>query len=169
MKSLTPEEVAWLAGLLEGEGCFFRHKTGKRGQYGGAIKVCMTDKDVIEHAARLMNVTPHFIPGMRSLIQKSPQWYAYAGGQKARHSMELILPFMGERRGTRIRSLLAMMNWGFPLSQGSLCRHFNVDQIREIRQRAERGDRISHIADNLGVAWASIQKIVQRETYKWVV
>jgi len=50
-------ELGWVAGILEGEGCFFvtTRKTAKYGPYVYArVTVCMTDRDIIE---RLQHVT----------------------------------------------------------------------------------------------------------------
>jgi hypothetical protein len=50
-------ELGWVAGLLEGEGCFFVNTSGTP-QYGpyayARVAVCMTDRDVLE---RLQEVT----------------------------------------------------------------------------------------------------------------
>ena len=48
---MTVAELAWVAGLIEGEGCFFvtERKTEKYGPYRYArVTVCMTDRDILE-------------------------------------------------------------------------------------------------------------------------
>jgi hypothetical protein len=49
-ETLSKVDIAWLAGLLEGEGSFMR---GKRKDAPG-ISLAMTDRDVVERAAKLL-------------------------------------------------------------------------------------------------------------------
>lgn len=48
---MNTKDIYWLAGLLEGEGCF-----GLSGSKGGSARISlnMTDKDIVERAASLL-------------------------------------------------------------------------------------------------------------------
>jgi hypothetical protein len=62
IESLSDVEIAWMAGLLEGEGSFGLDKRSKQ-RYenstsppGPYVKISMTDEDVIEKMAKLVNI-----------------------------------------------------------------------------------------------------------------
>lgn len=97
-------DIAWLAGLLEGEGCFYLN----RGRYPG-IRLQMSDQDVVERAAVML--------GGRARLQdppsrqgRLPSWVVTKGGPDALAVMRLIRPYMGIRRGARIDELLEVFN-----------------------------------------------------------
>ena len=103
---MTPrEEIIWLSALLEGEGTFVLMQCGQDRKYFTVkIGVQMCDRDVIEHAARLIGGIVHTCNpkgGYRPIHSTSIY------GEKARWVMRQILPYMGERRSAKIRELLA--------------------------------------------------------------
>ena len=99
---MTEIELSWLAGLLEGEGCFSHRKD--RGV--PVVEVKMTDLDVINRVAQLMGRTVTPIPAGREGYQ--PQYRARIQGEPARELMRLLKPYMGQRRAARIEELLAV-------------------------------------------------------------
>ena len=116
MPNLTEVETAWLAGLLEGEGCFTtrRNKTtrwsnGDPKRYPRII-VAMTDKDVVARAAELMGSYEPKI-GRRLPPQQDMWWTELGKGADVLDLMEQILTFMGERRSKRIQELMEMMSY----------------------------------------------------------
>lgn len=104
---MEPLELAWLAGLLEGEGSFFTERVGGVNRYV-VMEVTMTDQDVIERAAALMGVKAAFrhAPSKQAAGHKAT-WRARLRGQRARTLMEELLPFMGDRRSAKITELLS--------------------------------------------------------------
>ena len=109
---MTNEEIAWLAGWLEGEGTFyFTDYMRKRTTPKLVIQVFSTDRDVIEKAAKLVdghiyNVVPRQHPdGWNS----APGWRLSLERKPAYDLMKQILPFMGIRRSEQIRK--AMESW----------------------------------------------------------
>lgn len=87
-------QVAWLAGLLEGEGSFI-----KRGN-SIAISLQMTDLDIVERVAALTNSKVHEIAPVKEHHKKS---YALRiDGARAAYYMEQVLPYMGARRTQKI-------------------------------------------------------------------
>ncbi len=99
MVSATNSEVAWLAGLLEGEGSFFLQR-----RRSPCIRLQMVDKDVVVRAAALMGVGTRFVPRRRP--NWSDQWKAAVQGHPALTVMAAVRPFMGNRRGADIDRLL---------------------------------------------------------------
>lgn len=96
------EKTIWLAGLLEGEGCFTT--TGAKKSYV-AVYLVSTDKDVVETASEIMDCKVQTLKRISSVSRK-PQYRAVVQGDKARKIMRNVLPFMGHRRTVRITELL---------------------------------------------------------------
>jgi len=96
---LNEIETAWLAGLLEGEGCF-----AANGKHGIKIMLQMTDKDVVEKAAKLLEVNLSGFQDERP--HRKATWRFQLCGDRAVQVMEILLPFMGERRTVKIKRLL---------------------------------------------------------------
>lgn len=98
---MTEIELAWLAGLLEGEGCF----SYRRDRDIPVVEVKMTDLDVINRVAMLVGRTVTPIPPASDRHQ--PQYRVRTQGDPARELMRALLPHMGRRRSARIEELLA--------------------------------------------------------------
>ncbi len=98
-------DLAWVAGLLEGEGCF-TWKSKNRAQRSGLAVTChMTDADVLRRLHRIVGGTFHgpYTNGPRGRL---PRFFWRIGGLAARQLMELLLPWMGKRRAARIEELI---------------------------------------------------------------
>lgn len=107
---MSEADIAWIAGLFEGEACFDCH-TNPSGKKYPRIRIEMNDRDVIER--------------VKSLIPKSGE-VCSREGKKAQHSktytlricsresveetLNLIYPYMGERRKKRIEELLDILS-----------------------------------------------------------
>lgn len=108
---ISEADLAWLAGLLEGEGTFFMQKGHKNGvcyQYP-IIVVSMTDEDVIDRVAYLFGTSSHkesqrYYADLG--VSRKPSWRASAAGTRAVSLMQSLLPWMGKRRGEKIKELL---------------------------------------------------------------
>jgi hypothetical protein len=108
---MTELELMWVAGLLEGEGCFRLHRdvqrwNGRKYVYLRPRVVCaMTDKDVIE---RLKATTQM---GRISLGRKTaPGYKTYWAWTVSRDGdalqlMRSVYPQMGERRRSKIEEI----------------------------------------------------------------
>lgn len=104
--AITVREIAWLAGLLEGEGSF-----GFSGSKGSIrLNLAMSDKDVVQRAADLMKAK--VMERQPKVLRKdgSPKKKMYTVSlysNKAAAWMMTIYVFMGERRKARIEASLA--------------------------------------------------------------
>ena len=109
---MNKEETAWLAGLLEGEGCFISYKTGKNKNPSIRIKVKMTDKDVIEKANKIMPQSTWTSKGRKvytiHIRGYKTQYEASRTGAVALEIMQAILPHMGTRRSAKIEQLIKL-------------------------------------------------------------
>jgi hypothetical protein len=99
IREMSPEEVAWLAGILEGEGSFI--STGYC-----SIQVTMTDRDI---SARIVEVT-----GVGRVHERRPQksnhrpsqLWTVAQHEQIRQLLGAVLPWLGERRSEAALCLL---------------------------------------------------------------
>ena len=99
-------EVAWLAGIIEGEGAIGVHKTykirgGERRQYRyPQIRVRMTDEDIVQRCA---DITAPMGGGMYGPVagwkpHYKSVWQWTITGAPARQVLTLVLPYLGLRR-----------------------------------------------------------------------
>ena len=103
----TNESLAWLAGLLEGEATFTWQNSD--GKYGWpVIDLSMTDEDVVKRAADAMGGKAAVWKFTRKdEPNRKPMYRCRLVGWRAAGVMAAILPFMGQRRSSRIQELLA--------------------------------------------------------------
>lgn len=97
-------EIAWLAGLLEGEGSFLMIRSSKVYRYP-QIVVNMTDRDVIVRVAGLFGGSVYDIP--RYVEGRKLSYRAQITGSGAAQWMMDLYPWLGERRRSRIDKVLA--------------------------------------------------------------
>ena len=90
--------LAWLAGLLEGEGSFQSNKNTR-------LSLEMTDEDVVKRAADLCKAE---LRGPRRPANKSwsATWSFYLYGQRALDVAETVRPLMGIRRCGQIDRMI---------------------------------------------------------------
>lgn len=98
---LTSKDIAWIAGLLEGEGSFLVANKSI------CVMCQMTDKDIIERLASYF-VCPVGGPdkdGRNNGIRKQA-WRIRFYGSRAASWMMTLYPLMGERRKKQIEKCL---------------------------------------------------------------
>ena len=95
-------ELTWLAGLIEGEGCFTVNRSGTR-VYPRLI-VHMTDFDTIRRAAQLMGV-PETLLKIRRPHGHQPTLGFELSGRIAMRWAMVLYPWLGDRRRTKIAEL----------------------------------------------------------------
>ncbi len=94
---LEIKDISWLAGLIEGEGSFLTCNTSP------CISLQMTDKDIIERAARLLGVT---VRGPYVYGSNKPTWTCRVYGQRAAGWIMTLWTFMGTRRREKMLEVL---------------------------------------------------------------
>lgn len=115
---------AWVAGILEGEGCFYAHK--RRTKLYPRVTINMSDKDVLERFAKYVG----FGNVYGDTRKDKPSHWRYmwrwdVSGPKAALLMYEVFPLMCERRQCKIQEVLL----GYGLS------------LEEIRERDRENDR----------------------------
>lgn len=93
---MTPEQAAWLAGLLDGEGCFDAPRGNPR------IRVKMSDLDVVLRAADLMGARTH----AEIVYGRKPLLVAQITGAPAVNVLRAVLPHLGARRTQRATEII---------------------------------------------------------------
>lgn len=100
------ENIAWLAGLIEGEAWIGTH-TSSRGRKQLRVEIAMTDRDVLERAQEIAggSLTERKSPSLTKPNKKPMyrlSWYT----AQAERLLLAIRPYMGERRRQRIDDVL---------------------------------------------------------------
>lgn len=105
MNDLTGEQIAWLAGVYEGEGsCSIRGRSVR-------IEIVMTDRDIITRINELCKGGTVRGPITRDPSHK-PTYHWGIGGINAVKFLEAVMPWLGKRR--RARAASALEAWNSP-------------------------------------------------------
>ena len=105
------KHVRWLAGLLEGEGCFnYRYDRDQP-----RVTLEMTDRDVVQRVARMFgaNVSrrrPRRTMGTGTFTVgwTKESFQTAIHGDRAIDLMKIVKPFMGTRRRAKISEILRL-------------------------------------------------------------
>lgn len=95
---LAREDAAWLAGLLDGEGCFDAPRNNPR------VRVKMSDLDVVLRAADLMDAKTYMDTPTNPAHK--PCMVAQITGDRAASIMRAVLPWLGARRSQKATDLI---------------------------------------------------------------
>lgn len=102
---MSPAELHWLAGWLEGEGSFLAPPPSDRGR--PRISGITRDRDVGGEAGRLLRVKPCYENSERIRTHGwSPTWRILTRGKPAASMMHTLAPLMGNRRRKQIAAAL---------------------------------------------------------------
>lgn len=101
-QGMKVRDILWLAGLLEGEGCF--NLNGSK-EGSARIHLCMTDRDVVERAAVLLGTD---VKMYKHALNRKQPFQCSIYGAKAAAWMMTLYTLMGSRRKARIREVLAV-------------------------------------------------------------
>lgn len=97
---LKPTQLMWLAGLIEGDGCFLQRKDC----FSPRVFVAMVDKDTVERFAAPFKVNVRHVPSRKENWQ--PYFVAQVGSAAALALCKTLYPHMGKRRQHRIDEML---------------------------------------------------------------
>lgn len=103
---IDTKDIVWLAGLIEGEGCFQSSRTGNHAtSRTPTIDIQMTDKDVIEHAASILGANPRK-PYRHKQGNHKLVYSVVVCGTRAISWMMTLYTLMGERRQAKIKEII---------------------------------------------------------------
>lgn len=184
----TRENLAWVAGLFEGEGWMGWRRSASKGPHL-ELRLGMTDEDIIKRLATTLAVGNVFGPNRKFAPdgrEIKPNWVFYASGKIAYAIAVAILPQLGVRRTQQVRT--AIQSW---LDTPERRRHLTADQVRAIRAELAMidpnqkrsgprgkgngrgsgpplGTTMASIGRKYGVPTSSIRKIRDGDTYRFV-
>lgn len=91
--------IAWAAGLIEGEGCFTLHSDGKAPYF----LMDMTDKDVLENFQKVFPNTNLRGPYLHKNKPKhKPRYRIDAYNNACKEIMQAVFPYLGLRRKAKV-------------------------------------------------------------------
>jgi hypothetical protein len=146
--TMTAEEIQWLAGLLDGEGCWYAD--GRPGRLGCSprLELHMSDLDVVTRAAALAggNVLPYHVRYNKATGRK-PTWCVRVPAKNIPTVTLAVSPWLSDRRRAKCTELglpIAPREpdtwaWFAGLVEGEGC--FDVSGIRSYRLRIGMTDR----------------------------
>ena len=92
-------DIAWLAGLLDGEGCLeYARSTGrnKRPQYTARFCISMYDQGAIEKAGYIMDADPKKVRGIHT--RGLTRWEVRSWGDKLESLLREMLPYLTTKK-----------------------------------------------------------------------
>jgi hypothetical protein len=95
-------QIAWAAGIFEGEGCITRNNMDDNQP---VLQLRMTDKDIVERFVDIMgygNIVIEHPPGDR----KTVYCWRIARKSEVRRCLDMMLPLLGERRAYKALNAL---------------------------------------------------------------
>ena len=138
MLDLTESQIAWIAGILEGEGYFgIDNRSKKRYENSKTpptpyIRLAMTDEDVVAKLSTLVD-KPYFIPNRKTVKDKTVYILHIGEREKVLFLLEKILPHMGKRRSERITECIShIQEWKSWVESGG--RVENAKRANQISQ-----------------------------------
>jgi hypothetical protein len=148
MIQIHDEELYWLAGLLEGEACFYPQTE----KYPVGLSIESTDEDIIERVCQLFN-TKYCQPSKRQNHHKQSYKTALRG-KDAIHVMKEILPIMGKRRSQKITECINSY-------QPKLIGILTPEEILEIKRLHSIGMKVKDISKLFPVTHWRIYQLVR--------
>ena len=166
----TRENLAWLAGIFEGEGSL--HWTSPQPQQasgrhpGGqslVLSIGMTDEDVLQSFHRIAGVGTIYGPYSPKPPSTKIKWTYRSQGAEAYALMVAMWHWLHCRRKENATS--AMRKWLGSHPKRALA----ADQVMEIRKAYASGSiTFAKLGDRYGVSASTIDNVVNGKTYKWV-
>lgn len=170
---MTVLDIAWLAGYLEGEGCFRIHSSlrDRPNALGSpSVKVDATDEDIIRRAASIMGVNRIYT--RQPKMPRKKVYTVEAHGQRALDIMTALLPYMGVRRSVAIKEVIriaALRPGGKPRGEANGQSKLSDAAVIEICQCAASGVKQVVLARRFGVSQALISLVVRGSIWRHVI
>jgi len=104
---LDPREIAWAAGLFEGEGSIGASRNRKKKTQTPLLQLSMTDGDTVQRFASILGLGRTYRPYDRGLNCKPSYTWRLTSFEKAQAVIAMFWPWLGVRRKKRALEILA--------------------------------------------------------------
>jgi len=160
---MTHSDLMWLAGFLEGEGCF-HIRNGK--SLSPVIRAVSTDRDVLLKTAILMG--SKLSEAKRKTVTGKTVYSTWLGGDASIALMQKLRPYMGCRRAAKIDEilLLAFSRQGVAFGERQGVAKLSNDAVEEIRSTKMSFGMQSKLARKFGVSQACIWYVIKGRSWK---
>lgn len=148
---MNSEELAWIAGWLEGEGSFITRGTTC------SVTASSTDLDVLERVRSLAGGRVHAITKRQAHWKDA--WVWTLSGTPAYELMTRLLPWLGSRRAARAQEVLAQRD-AYEAERASKTEALNAKRAR-MRELRATGMTHDQIARELGVHRTSVSHVLR--------
>lgn len=148
---ITKKDLIWLAGLIEGDGCFTSQKNRP------VLSLGLTDKDVLEKAANLLETSFYTAIGEKRGYK---DYYVFQiKSEKAISIMNALYPYMGERRKKKIDEV--KNKWDFHCSQTFTANKKASDIDIHILEEEYKYSSSRKLGVKYGVSFVTIQRLLR--------
>ena len=146
--TVSKSDLMWLAGLIEGDGCFHLTKSGRP-----IIFIEMTDKDVIDRVGNLWDSLVYVNKPEKSHYK--PSYRSSVFNNKAKAFMIALKPYMSSRRQSKIAEIIQTCNENYKPKRSINC----LETIEKIKLE-NKTISCRRLAPRYGVS---------HETIRWIV
>lgn len=139
MPEISEIEVAWLAGLLEGEGNF---EFNNYNRSCPRVRVEMTDKDVVDRVASIIGGKPTVRPAKKYQDHHKQSYVYSASGARLIPLLKRMFPYMSNRRRAKLSAIFDQFidligyeshrdtpNFSFHMRKCVDCRRANLEAL----------------------------------------
>lgn len=114
----TRMDLAWVAGVFEGEGCFSSGVCNRSRSF--VARIAMTDADVVERVHAILSLGILRWKPAAKAHHKAQRTWAVSGFEDVQAVMAALWPWLGTRRRARVREILSLARAYFatPASNG---------------------------------------------------
>ena len=164
----TRENLAWLAGLVEGEGCFQYSKSRCL-----SLVIAMTDEDVLRKARAISGMGHVYGPTRPGGVRKA-YWRWAVNRQADTYALMIALyPWLGSRRQAAVRDVVyRWLDWQRnkpprPVNRGN--QKLTPEAIAEIRAAFGAGPAFQHgvrksLAEKFNVNSTTVTRVAQNRS-----
>jgi hypothetical protein len=138
---IAPQDLYWLAGLLEGEGTFIAGPPSV--PRSPAVQLSTADRDVVDRAAELLECAVTIVPARRDGWRTA--YCVRVRGARAVAWMERLRPLLGNRRQEQIDRAVACHG-------PDPTRLLDEQRATEALKRLSSGESVRQVAERFGTS-----------------
>lgn len=153
---MSERDLYWLAGLLEGEGCFLP----RSGKYQVTISLEMCDEDIVQRVGQLLNAKYFLIHPKNPKHKLS--YKISKRGFEAYEMMKLLQPLMGKRRACKIQECIDVYEAN--AAKQAIIVEARKQMYQDVRLLSKQGHSANELAEKYGVTNYRIYQILRGES-----